>query len=79
MPNEGLFTPNLEADNDRGSHAQLTSTFQVADITRPMMNVSQICEQGFYCMFQNSHARIVNSMGETADARSQLAAIYTRP
>ena len=36
VPNEGQSILNLEADNDRRSQAQLASTFQMADLTRPL-------------------------------------------
>ena len=45
--------------------ANLASTFQVADLTRPLMSVSQICEQGCQCIFTDTHATIVNREGQT--------------
>ena len=47
VPNEGQFLLNLEADTGQGFRAPVLSFFQVTDLTRPLMSVSQICEQGF--------------------------------
>ena len=66
VPNEGQSVLDLEADNGRGSHAQRASTLQVADLRRPLMSESQICDQGFECVCQDTHALVVNSVGETA-------------
>ena len=54
IPNEFKIILNLQADDGQGSHAQLASTCQVADLTRPLMSESQICEQGFQCQPQRS-------------------------
>ena len=65
VPNEGQMALSLEADVGDGVTALLGTTFQVADLTRPLMSVSQICEQGLHCVFESTHALIVNAAGET--------------
>ena len=45
VPNEGQSVFNLDADNCQGSQRPLTATFQVADLIRPRMSVSELCEQ----------------------------------
>ena len=78
VPNEEQFVLNLEADNGRGATTQLlASTFQVADRTRPLMSVSQICEQGFKCVFQESPALVVNPAGETVCKFERSGQLYT--
>ena len=61
VPNEGQMILNLETDDG----AAATATFQVADLTRPLMSVSQICEQGYRCIFEDSCARVVNKDDQT--------------
>ena len=56
---------SLQAEVGEGVTALLGTTFQVADLTRPLMSVSQVCEQGFQCVFESTHALIVNAAGET--------------
>ena len=61
IPKEGQFVFNLDADNGQGFASQLACTFQVADPTRPQMNVSQLCEQGFKVEFKDTLALVINS------------------
>ena len=56
---------SVQAEVGGGVTALLGTTFQVADLTRPLMSVSQVCEQGFRCVFESTHALIVNAAGET--------------
>ena len=65
IPNEGQFVLILDADNGQGSATPLACTFQVADFTRPLMSVSQLCEQGFKVEFKETHALAIDSSGET--------------
>ena len=65
VPNESQSIFNLEADNGRGATAQLASTFHVADLTKPLVSVSQICEQGFRCVPEGSQSLVTNFSVET--------------
>ena len=76
IPNEGRVSPNLEADIGGGVTGRLASTFQVADLTRPLMSVSQICEQGCQCVFTNSHATIANREGRTVGRFEKQGQLY---
>ena len=74
IPNEGQVTLNLEAEVS-GEVTLLSSTFQIANLTRPLMSVSQICEQGFQCVFESDGARVVSKEGLTVrkfEKRNQL-------
>ena len=75
VPNEGQMALSLQAEVGEGVTALLGTTFQVADLTRPLMSVSQVCEQGFHCVFESTHALIVDPSGETVcrfDKEGQL-------
>ena len=65
VPNEGQAHLNLAADVGDGSTQFVRSTFQVADLMRPLMSVSQICAQGHKCVFEGEHAMVVAQDGET--------------
>ena len=65
MPNEGQFVLNLDADTGQELPRALACTFQVADLTKPLMSVSQLCEQGFQCVIKDIHDLVVDSLGET--------------
>ena len=65
VPNEGQMCLNLEAHTGDNTDQMLHSTFQVADLTRPLMSVSQVCASGHKCLFEKDHALIMNAQGET--------------
>jgi hypothetical protein len=77
IPNEGQFVLNLDADDDQGSVTRLAATFQVADLTRPLMSVSQLCEQGFRVEFKDTHALVIDSTGRTACKFQRSGQLYT--
>ena len=45
VPNEGQVCLNLEADIGEGGTQPINCVFQVADLTRPLMSVSQVCDE----------------------------------
>ena len=63
--NTGEAVLNLEASVDTGTVIPFSSTFQSAQITRPLMSVSKICSNGFKCNFTDSEALIIDSQGQT--------------
>ena len=38
----------------------LQSCFQVAQVTRPLMSVSRVCDQGLRCIFDDEQATVVD-------------------
>ena len=77
IPNERQFILNLDADNGQGSATQFACTFQVADLTRPLMSVSQLCGQGFEVEFKDTRALVINSSGETVCRFQRSGQLYT--
>ena len=65
VPNEGKFVLNLDSDTGQGSPRACACAFQVADFTKPLMSVSQLCELGFQCVLKDTHALVVDPAGET--------------
>ena len=65
VPNEGQMCLNLEAHVGDSKDQLVQSTFQVADLTRPLMSVSQVCESGHKCVFEKDQASIITAQGET--------------
>ena len=64
VANEGQMSLNLEADTGSGTEL-INSVFQVAELNRPLMSVSQICSHGFKCVFEKGQALVVGKSGET--------------
>ena len=59
VPNEGQAHLNLEASTGDGGSQLVQSTFQVAELTKPLMSVSQICAKGHKCVFEGDHATVI--------------------
>ena len=55
IPNKGEVHLNLDA-----GQGPLQAIFQVAGITRPLMSVSKICDQGLRCIFDDDRAVVTN-------------------
>jgi hypothetical protein len=63
VPNEGQVSLNLEANTGQGTEL-INSVFQVAELNRPLMSVSQICGSGYKCVFEKDHAMVIAQSGE---------------
>jgi hypothetical protein len=61
VPNEGEVSLNLTAPAGSGRTADISTNFQVAEITRPLMSVSRICDQGMSVVFTASGAKVYDS------------------
>ena len=54
----------------------MRSVFQVAEITRPLMSVSKICDQGLLAVFDMHKAVIKNAKGETVCEFARQGGLY---
>ena len=59
IPNLGEKALNLSSDG-----ADLQSVFQIAAVTRPLMSVGKICDEGHRVMFDNVMAVVTNKDGD---------------
>ena len=55
----------------------MSSVFQVAEITRLLMSVSRICDQGMACIFEKDHVRVVDKGGKTVARFERDGGLYT--
>jgi hypothetical protein len=55
----------------------MSSVFQVAEITRPLMSVSRVCDQDMVCIFEKTHARIVDKEGKQVARFERDGGLYT--
>ena len=51
----------LEPEDDEAM--KIKSCFQIARVTRPLMSVGKICDQGLLFVFDKTHARITDKKG----------------
>ena len=77
VPNEGQFVFNLDADTGQSSPRALACTFQMADLTKPLMSVFQLCEQGFQRVCEFIHAFVIDPSGEAVCRFERLGKLYT--
>ena len=75
VANQGQVKLRMKAKDEGG--ALMSSVFQVAEITRPLMSVSRICDQGMSCIFEKTHARVVDSEGKTVARFERDGGLYT--
>ena len=76
VPNEGQVCLNLEADIGEGEKKAVSSVFQVADLNRPLMSVSQVCDNGYKCVFEKDQALLLSPAGEVAGRFTRRAGLY---
>ena len=75
IPNKGEVHLNLEAEV-LGRKNQLQTIFQVPAITRPLMSVSKICDQGLKCVFDKDKATVFNDKGDTVCEFQRRGGLY---
>ena len=73
IPNEGEVHMNLET-SDGGVPLQVN--FQSADICRPLMSVSKICDQGYTCTFTKDGAQVMDNAGKELCRFKRSAGLY---
>ena len=75
VANQGQVKLRMKSKDDDG--VLMSSVFQVAEITRPLMSVSRMCDQDMICIFENTHARLVDSNGTTVNRFARDSGLYT--
>ena len=55
VPNEGQLCLNMEFDGK-----PIQSVFQAAEVTRPLMSVGRVCDQGLRCNFNDKEALVLD-------------------
>jgi hypothetical protein len=71
VPNEGELHLNMEADG-----IPLQSVFQVAEITRPLMSVGRVCDQGLTAKFDKEKAVISDEAGKVMCTFVRTGGLY---
>ena len=72
VPNEGQVMLNME----NGDGIPLQSTFQVAEITRPLLSVGRVCDQGLNCVFKKDEALVCDADGNTVCRFARAGGLY---
>ena len=54
----------------------MNSVFQVAGVTRPLMSVGRVCDQGMQCLFDKTKATIVAPDGREVCRFERRGGLY---
>ena len=74
IPNQGQKSLRL-ADLNNG--VEISSTFQIAKVTRPLMSVGKICDEGKQVLFDKHSARVMDKDGkEVCRFERQAGGLY---
>ena len=63
VPNEGQLLLNMESSTTSGV-MKLQNCFQIAEVTRPLVSGSRVCDQGLECRFNGTEARVLDKSGQ---------------
>ena len=63
-------------ETQSGKPGLLSSVFQVAEVTRPLMSVSRICDQGFVCVFDDVEAKAQTNDGKHVCSFAREGGLY---
>ena len=75
VANRGQIKLRMKTKDDDG--LLMSSVFQVAEITRPLMSVCRICDQDMVCIFEKDHARVVDKDGNVVARFNRDGGLYT--
>ena len=76
VPNEGQASVNLRAVGEQGRHVDFKSVFQSAKVTRPLMSVAKICQNGYSCIFSATEAVVKDKEGKAVCRFRREGGIY---
>ena len=75
VPNKGQVRLRMKSKDDDGF--LMSSIFQNAEITGPLMSVSRISDQNMICIFEKDHARINDQSRKIVGRCEQDGGLYT--
>ena len=73
IPNKGQVTLGLK--EPQGSKT-IKSTFQVAQVTRPLWSVGKICDEGFKIIFDEQKAEVMDKQGKVVCKFDRQGGLY---
>ncbi len=75
LANQGQITLDMMFPIEDGE-AEVESTFQVAEVSRPLFSVSKVCDAGYDVVFNAKRAKIVNSKGVVVGVFERQGGLY---
>ena len=75
--NEGQANVQMMMPGEGGKSSNITSTLQIANVTRPLLSVSRICANGFSVLRKKDHAVILDAQDNVVGRFEQKNGLYT--
>ena len=72
MANEGQMVLEMLAPTEEGEHNEVDVTWQVADVCRPLLSVSKICDKAEHTVTFDKKRAVVR------DAKGRPVCVFTR-
>ena len=72
MANEGQMALEMLAPTEDGAHREVDVTWQVADVCRPLLSVSKICDKAEHTVKFDKKRAVVR------DAKGRIVCVFTR-
>jgi hypothetical protein len=72
MANEGQMVLEMLAPTEEGEHNEVDVTWQVADVCRPLLSVSKICDKAEHTVTFDKKRAVVR------DAKGRIVCVFTR-
>ena len=76
IPNEGQVELRMEAPLGNGLKMPVTTNFQVASVTKPLLSVGKICEQGHSVVFSKEGAKVLDPQKRTIAHFQRSGGLY---
>ena len=74
--NDGQAMINLRAVGEKGEGIEFSSMFQSAKVTRPLMSVAKVCQNGYTCHFTATEASVKDKQSHTVCKFKREGGIY---
>ena len=75
IPNRGEMVLHLRSRGEGGGR-EITTTFQVAKVTRPLWSVARICDAGFKVVFTSTGAQVLSKKGKVMCSFDRVGNLY---
>ncbi len=76
IPNEGQLELRMEAPIGNGLKMPVTTNFQVASVTKPLLSVGNICKQGHSVVFSKEGAKVLDPQKRTIAHFQRSGGLY---
>ncbi len=74
--NEGKITAEMRVPQGDGKEGGIGCDFQIAKVSRPLMTMSKICDQGLQVLTNKECAKVIDSNGKVIARFERVGGLY---